>query len=115
MRAVAHGRAGIDHQSELRVSFAAIALQVHALGAGEHVPIHMAQVVAGAVRAIFGEFLAEPEVWRAVQARDKTIHYCFGDQIEVRDAGQQRRIDEAGWCGWVHKSTKPQIDTDKHG
>ena len=87
MRAVAHGRAGVEHQRELRICFATIALQVHSLGAGENVPIHVAQVVAGRVSAILGELLAESEVGRAMQARDKTIHNCFGNQVQVRDAG----------------------------
>ena len=83
-----------------RIGFAAIALQIHALGARENVPIHVAQVVTGRVGAILGEFLAESEVGRAMQARDKSIHYCFGHQVQVRDAGQQRRIDETGWSAW---------------
>ena len=102
VRAVTHGRAGVEHQSELRIGLAAIALQVHALGAGEDVPIHVAQVVTRRVSAILGELLAETEVGRAMQARDKTIHNCFGNQVQVRDSGQERRIDEASWSAWLH-------------
>ena len=102
VRAVAHGGAGIEHQRELRVGFAAIALQVSALGAGEDVPIDVAQIVAGRVGAILGEFLAESEVGRTMQARDKAVHHGLGDQVQVRDAGQERRIDEAGWMRCMH-------------
>ena len=102
VRAVAHGSAGIQQQGELRIGFAAIAFQIHALGAREDVPIHVAQIVAGRVGAILGEFLAEAEVGRAVQARDEAVHHGLGHQVEVRDAGQHRRIDETSWSSRMH-------------
>ncbi len=85
-----------------RIGLAAIALQVRALGAREDVPIHVAQIVAGRVGAILGELLAESEIGRAMQARHKSIHHGLGHQVQVRDAGQQRRIDEAGWSAGLH-------------
>ena len=66
---VLHGVAGVEQHGQQAVGFAAIALQVGALGAGEDVPVHVAQVVARRVGAVFGELLAEAEIGRAVQAR----------------------------------------------
>ena len=50
VRAIRHRSAGVEQQGELRVGFAAIPLQIHALGAGENVPVDVPQVVAFAYR-----------------------------------------------------------------
>ena len=45
-----------------RIGLAAIALQKRLFGAREDVPIDVAQIVAGRVRPILGELLAESEI-----------------------------------------------------
>ena len=72
VRPVRHRCAGIEQQRELRVGLAAIALQIHALGSGENVPVDVPQVVAFGVGAVLGELLAEAEVRRTVQTRTQT-------------------------------------------
>ena len=74
------------------VGFAAIALQVHPLGARVDVPIDVAQIVARRVGAIFGELLAESEIGRPVQTGDEAVDHSLGHQIEAGDSGQHRRI-----------------------
>ena len=76
----------------MAVGFAAIALQVGALGAREHVPVHVAQIVARRVGAVFGELLAETEIRRAVQAGDEAVHHGLRHQVQAGDAGEHRGI-----------------------
>ena len=95
VRRVLHGIAGVEQHGEQAVGFAAIALQVGALGAREDVPIHVAQIVAGRIGAVFGELLAEAEIRRAVQAGDEAVHHRLGDQVEAGNSGEHRRIEKA--------------------
>ena len=87
VRGVAHGRAAVEQERELAVGLAAVALQIHALSACEHVPIDVPQIVAGRVGAVLGEFLAEAEVGGFVQARHETVDHRFGDKVQVRETG----------------------------
>ena len=95
MGGVVHGVAGVEQDGQQAVGLAAIALQVGALGAGEDVPIDVAQIVAGRVGAVLGELLAEAEIGRAVQAGDEAVDDRLGDQVEAGDAGQNRRDRES--------------------
>src|SRR5271163_1907554 len=54
----------------------------------------MPQIVAGSIGAILSELLAESEVRRPVQASHKTVHHRLSQQVQGRDAGQHRRIEE---------------------
>ena len=49
----------------------------------------------GEVGAVLGEFLAEAEVGRAVQAGNETVDHGLGDEVETGEAGEGRRIKEA--------------------
>ena len=77
------------------LGFAAVALEVGALGARKDVPVHVAQVVAGRVGAVFGEFLAEAEIRRAMQAVNESIDDRLGHQIQTGNSGEHRGIEEA--------------------
>ena len=65
------------------------------VGAGEDVPIDVAQVVALGVGAILGELLGEAEVGRAVQAGDEAIDDGLGDEVEAGDGGERGGVEEA--------------------
>ena len=95
VRAVAHRSAGVEQDQQLRIGLAAIAFEVHALRAGEDVPIDVAQVVAGRVGAVFGEFLAEAEIRRAVQSGHEAIHHGLGDQVETVDGSERSWIEKS--------------------
>ncbi len=95
VRAELHRVAGVEQDGQRAVGFAAIALEIQALGSGVDVPIDVAQIVAGSVGAIFGELLAETEVGRTVQAGDEAIDHGLGDQFQAGDAGEDGGIEEA--------------------
>jgi hypothetical protein len=92
MRAIAHGGAGVEQDQQLGIRFAAIALQIHALAAGEDIPIDVAQIVTRRVGAVLGELLAETEIGGAVQAGDEAVHDGLGDEVESVDGGESGRI-----------------------
>ena len=70
------------------IRFAAIAFQIRPLGPRKHVPIHMPQIVARRVRAVFRKLLAEAKIRRAVQSRHKSVHNRLRHQIQAGDLGQ---------------------------
>ena len=72
-----------------------IALQEAAVGAGEDVPIDVAQVVALGISAVLGELLGEPEIRRPVQSGDEAIDHGLRDEVEAGDGGERRGIEEA--------------------
>src|SRR5262249_17401169 len=90
-----HRPARVEEHRDLAVGLAAIALQIGALGAGEHVPVDVAKVVARIVRAILGEFLTESEIRRAMQTRDEAIDHSFRNQLEAGDSGESSGVEEA--------------------
>ena len=94
-RAVGHGRAGIEQDQELGVGFAFEAFEVDAVGAGEDVPVDVAEIVAFDVLAVFGELLAEAEGGGTVQAGDEAIHNGLRDEVEGRDGGEDGGIEES--------------------
>src|ERR1700722_20588733 len=73
-----HRVAGVKQHGEDAVRFSAIAFEVGALGAGEDVPVARPQLVAWRAAAVFGDFLAETEIRRAMQAVDESIDYSLG-------------------------------------
>ncbi len=95
VRGKQHRIAGVQQNSDQAVGLAAIALQVHPVGAGEHVPVHVPQIVARGVCAVFGEFLAETQIRRAMQAGHEAVHHGLGHQVETRNGAQHGRIQES--------------------
>ncbi len=59
---IAHGSRRIEQHQQSRVGLAAVALEIAAAGARENVPVHVAQVIALRVGAVFGELLREAEI-----------------------------------------------------
>ena len=92
MRRELHRPAAIQQNGQLAVGFAAIALEIGALGAREDVPIDVTQIVARSVGAVFGELLAETEIGRAVQAGDEAVDHGARHQVQAGDASENRRI-----------------------
>ena len=88
LRRVRHGRRSIEQDQQLRIGFAAIALEEALLGAREDVPIDVAEVVALGVGAVLGEFLGEAEIGRAVEPGDEAIDDGLGDEVEAVDGGE---------------------------
>ena len=88
---------GVEQDQQLRIGFAAVALEEARVGAGEDIPIDVAQIVARRVGAILGEFLGEAEVRRAVEAGDEAIDDGLGDrsrpEMEARVARGQEALE----------------------
>src|ERR1019366_7327161 len=95
MRRKVHGVAGIQEHGEYAVRLASVALQVGALGARKHVPVHMAEIISGRVRAVFGELLAETEIRRAVETGDEPVDHSLRHQVQTGDPGEHGRIEKA--------------------
>ena len=55
----------------------------------------MAQIISRRVGAVFGEFLAEAEVGRAVEAGHEAVDNRFRDKVKRGDACQYRGIQKA--------------------
>jgi hypothetical protein len=70
----------------LRVGVCAIFLDVVTVGAPQQLPIQIAQIVAGHVLAMLGEFGREASVRRAVQTRYEPFDYRARQQFERRDS-----------------------------
>jgi cobalamin biosynthesis Mg chelatase CobN len=84
VRAVAHRGAGVDQQSEPGVGLAAVALEIAPFGPREDVPVDVTKVVALAVGAVLGEFLAESEIGRAMQAGESRLESQEGSSKRSR-------------------------------
>src|SRR5258705_7319222 len=90
-----HGIAGVEQHGEHAVRLAAITLQIGALGACKYVPINVAKIVAGRVRTIFGELLAESKIRRAVKAGDEAVDDSLRHQVQTGNSGEHGRIEES--------------------
>jgi len=79
----------------LGVGFAAKALEVDALAAGEDVPIDVAEIVALGVLAVFGEFLAKAEGGERCRPATKPSTTVFAtrssEEMDARTAGSRKR------------------------
>ena len=95
MGAIGHGGRGIEQDEQLGIGLAAIALEEAAVGAGEDVPVDVAQVVAFGVGTVLGEFLGEAEVGRAVEAGDEAVYDGLGNQVEAGDGCEGGGVKEA--------------------
>ena len=87
-----HRITSIEQHGEHAIRLAAIALQVGALRAGKHIPVHMAEIIAGRVGAVFGELLAESEIRRAVKAGDEAVDDSLRHQVQTGDSSEHGRI-----------------------
>ena len=90
--AEAHGGGGVEEEEELGIGLALVAFEEAAVGAGEDVPIDVAEVVALGVGAILGEFLGEAEVRRAMESGDEAVDHGLGYQVEAGDGGERRGV-----------------------
>ena len=93
--AVVHRRARIEQDHQSRVGLAFVAADVRALGARVDVPVDEARIVAFDVRAILLELLAEAVVRRAMQPGEKALDRRARHQLEVREARERRRRQQA--------------------
>ncbi len=74
------------------VCLAQESLDIHPLRACIDVPVDEARIVAFVVHAVLGEFLAEAEFRRAVQADQEALDDGAGDEVEVFQVRQDLRL-----------------------
>src|SRR5215831_5519292 len=116
MRGVLHGIACVEQYRQQTVRFAPVALQVRALGPRIHVPIDVTQIVARRIRAVLGEFLAEAEVRRAMQARDEAVDDRLGDEVQsgnrVEHSGIEKPLHQEALGGGVTSISRRKISSE---
>ena len=95
LAAEAHRLRDVEQHGEVRVRVGLVLLDVEAIGAREQPPVDAADVVARRVAAVLGEVHRRAEVRRAVQAVDEAVDHRARHQLEVADAGEHHRVDEA--------------------
>src|SRR5262249_41751006 len=100
-----------EHQIAKQVGLILVLLEIDLVAFAEHLPIDIAQVVAGSVLAVLGKFYRESVVRTAMQ----TGHVAFDDmprsQAQALNLSQRLRIDRrqglhaAGprWCSGEHE------------
>ena len=90
--AVAHAFAGIQKQVADEVRFLLVLLEVELVGLAIHLPVDKAQVVAGAVFAVFGKLDREAVVGTAMRAGDIAFDDRAGAQFQPMQLRQRLRI-----------------------
>src|SRR2546426_12213846 len=71
-------------------------LDEQAVGAGEHLPVEIARLVARLIGAVLGELDREPAEWRAVDSGEEPLHDPLRhdlDPTEASDFGGIQQID----------------------
>ena len=77
----------------MEIGFFEILLEIDFVGLAEDFPIDVADVVAGDVGAMLGEFDGDALIGRAVHAGHEAFDDKAGPQIEGRDAGERARLE----------------------
>jgi len=75
-RAEAHRRAAIHHQMQQRLTLLAVDFQMGAAGARGGAPVHVADIVAGAVKARLLEIEPAPEPARRPVTGMVVVHFA---------------------------------------
>ena len=89
---IAHALADIQHQLADQVRLVVVLLHVELVGAAEHFPVDVSQVVARRVLAVLGKLDREAVKGAAVQARHIAFHDVPSTQMQAFDLSQRPRI-----------------------
>src|SRR5882762_5801822 len=95
VRGVAHRGACVDEQRRAEVRLLLVLLQVFAIRFREHLPVQVAERIAGHVLAVLGELDAEAVVRTLVESGQKAIHDETRAEIETRELRYEVRVEEA--------------------
>ena len=94
-----HRAAGIEHEAAAQIGVGLELFDVKAVGAAVGAPIEPAQIVAGDVFAILGEFDAGAAVWAGMPAGDGAHHRAARGKRNGRQPRENLRFDETAWTG----------------
>ncbi len=89
---VTHRSRQIHHQVAGQVRFRLELLDVEAVGLGVNVPVHVGNIVAGRVLAMFGELDRKPLERAGVQPRDEALNNELGAEVEPRHLADDGRV-----------------------
>ena len=89
---VGHRLAGVKQEVEEEVGFLLVLLEVELVGLGPDLPVHVADVVAGHVLAVLGEFDGEAVIRAGVHARHVPLDDEPRLEVEPFQASQRSRI-----------------------
>jgi hypothetical protein len=85
-RAEAHRAAGVDDEATAQVRVGLELFHIVAVRTAEGPPVEPAQVIAGDILAVLGEFDARPAMRARVPARDVALHGAAGQERHARQA-----------------------------
>lgn len=91
--AVAHAAGGVDQDQEVEVGLLLVLLEIELVAAAVDLPVKVADVVAGGVGAVLGEFNAEALEGRAVQAARQALDDHAGPQFERAKTRKGLRVE----------------------
>ncbi len=81
-----------------QVRLVLVLLEIELVGAAEHLPVDVPQVVAGRVLAMLGKLDREPVVRAAMHARDVPFDDPRRPQLQAFEFGQHSRVEKVGCC-----------------
>src|SRR5688572_10602684 len=99
--AIPHRRRAIQQHHDCCIGLRFELLEVEPVGPRPELPVEPPQVVAREVGAMLREIGREPEVRRAVEPAHETLDHRAREQLQVRDAREDTRIDEPRPPGYV--------------
>ena len=94
--AILHRDAGVADDVEADIGFLHVTFDAEPIAASVEAPIEMAEVVAGLIITIVGEFDAEPMERTVMQAAEKTLHHVAGLEIQAFQSCEQFGIESLG-------------------
>src|SRR5262245_25459980 len=90
-----HRRAGVDDHYRREVRRLAKLLGVDAIGAGNELPVHVLQIVAGTIVTVLAELGAVTVKRTAMQAGHEAFSKNARHELEVADSAQKTRVEYA--------------------
>ena len=95
--AVFHGLAGVENDGALEVGLFLVFLDIEAVGLGPDLPVDVADVVAGGIFAMRGEFHRKAVVGATVLPIDKPLHNEPRPHIQPLDAVERFGVQIGGF------------------
>ena len=96
LRHVAHAAARVEQADDIHVRFHLEPLHEIPLGAGEHLPVDRAQLIAAGVLAVIDELHAVAVVWGAVAGGIHSLHEQPRLELDPGDRSQEFGVEESG-------------------
>ena len=89
-----HRPADVEHHGGAEVGLLLVLLHVQPVVAAQHLPVDVAQLVAGLVHPVLGELDREAAPGRPVQSGQEAFDHTFGHELEPAEARDVHRIEQ---------------------